>query len=203
MKVKKNEVPILVANLVYIVGFGGLAMARGNYEFVCYGVVLVSAFSAVLFWQERLAFSRPVLWGLTLWGLMHMAGGNVYPGGTRLYDVMVVPIVGGKYAILKYDQIVHTIGFGVVTVVCYHLLKPYLAARTGPRRMLPVLIVLMGLGVGALNEVVEFAVAATVQASGVGGYENTALDLVFNTLGAVLAVVWVSLRETPAVTQSA
>ena len=49
-------------------------------------------------------------------------------------------------------------------------------------------------GLGALNEIIEFIVTVFVPENNVGGYVNTALDLVFNLIGAVIAAVWIRLR---------
>jgi putative membrane protein len=49
------------------------------------------------------------------------------------------------------------------------------------------------MGLGALNEIVEFAAVVASPSTGVGGYYNTALDLVFNGLGATLAVIGAAL----------
>jgi hypothetical protein len=50
------------------------------------------------------------------------------------------------------------------------------------------------MGIGALNEVVEFAIALNVEASNVGGYLNTGRDLVANMLGAAVAALVVVRR---------
>ena len=86
-------------------------------------------------------------------------------------------------------------GFGVTTLVCHHLLRPYLRERIEQWGTLAVLVVLMGSGVGALNEIIEFIAVLTVPETGVGGYENTALDLCFNLLGGILAVSLITLRR--------
>jgi hypothetical protein len=49
-----------------------------------------------------------------------------------------------------------------------------------------VLVAFMGMGVGALNEVVEFFASRTFAAN-VGGYVNTGWDLVANLLGCAVA----------------
>ena len=45
------------------------------------------------------------------------------------------------------------------------------------------------MGVGALNEIIEFIAVLSVPDNNVGGYYNTVLDIVFNTIGALFAVV--------------
>jgi hypothetical protein len=59
---------------------------------------------------------------------------------------------------------------------------------------LTLLVALMGMGVGAANEVVEFA-ASQVANTNVGGYVNTGWDLVFNTVGCASASGWIARRE--------
>jgi len=194
MQVKKNEVPILIVNLGYIVVFGGLSLARLNYEFVIYTAVIVLFFSLIFAAQRKVEFSQTVLWGLTAWGFLHMIGGHVFVGGKRLYELILLPLLP-EYEILKYDQFTHMFGFGVATLAAYHLLRPHLKDRPHGWRTLSALVFLMGMGLGALNEVLEFLVVLVAPASGVGGYLNTALDLSFNMLGAVLAVGWLSLRR--------
>jgi hypothetical protein len=50
-----------------------------------------------------------------------------------------------------------------------------------------VLCVLGGLGLGALNELIEFLATLAHSGSHVGGYENTGWDLLSNLVGATAA----------------
>jgi hypothetical protein len=50
------------------------------------------------------------------------------------------------------------------------------------------------MGLGALNEVIEFAVTLSVPETNVGGYINTGWDLVANSVGAVGAATIIRLR---------
>lgn len=69
------------------------------------------------------------------------------------------------------------------------------AAETGSSGPGPGIVVwLFGMGIGALNEVVEFAIALNVEESNVGGYLNTGRDLVANMLGAAVAGAIVARR---------
>jgi hypothetical protein len=52
---------------------------------------------------------------------------------------------------------------------------------------------LAGMGLGALNEMLEFFVVLTIPDTNVGGYVNTGWDLVFNALGAAIAVVLIAV----------
>ena len=58
-----------------------------------------------------------------------------------------------------------------------------------------VILVLAGAGVGVVNEIIEFVAAWMIPETGVGGYTNTMLDLVFNMIGATIAMGWVIGRN--------
>jgi len=54
------------------------------------------------------------------------------------------------------------------------------------------------MGLGALNEVVEFAATLLVPETNVGGYLNTGWDLVANAIGAATAALIIWLRRASA-----
>jgi len=186
---RKQDRPVLIVNVIYIAIFTAIALQRANYEFVLYAGVVILVAALILGKQHRVQFDQTILWGLTAWGLMHMAGGNIRVGDGILYEVQLIPKV------LRYDQWVHFFGFGTATLVCYHLLRPYLRVEGRFTWALSTLVVFMGMGVGALNEIIEFIAVLVMPETGVGGYENTLWDLVFNTLGASAAVVYLAVRE--------
>ncbi len=53
------------------------------------------------------------------------------------------------------------------------------------------------MGLGAVNEIIEFIAVVVFPNTNVGGYVNTALDLVFNAAGAITAMVLVHLVIKP------
>ena len=131
-----------------------------------------------------------LLYGLSLWAFMHMTGGGIYIGGKKVYEIMIINLVGEPYNIFKYDQLVHIIGFGVSTLLMYYLLKPILNISIKKNVSLGIVIIMAGLGVGALNEIIEFIVTVIVPDTGVGGYINTSLDLVADLIGAIIAYLY-------------
>lgn len=190
---------LILFNLAYVLGFGAKYLLSGNYEFIWYVAVLVFFFILVLATWRRAKFDGVILWGLSIWGLLHMAGGGVRVGDGVLYSLHLIPIIGsGDAYILKFDQVVHFFGFAVATLVVYHLLKPYLSERTNWRVVYPI-IVAGGMGLGVLNEIVEFIAVVIFPNTGVGGYYNTAIDLIFNTLGAMAAAVFIHCYYRPRV----
>ena len=55
--------------------------------------------------------------------------------------------------------------------------------------------ILAAMGFGMLNEMIEFSAVLMVPGANVGGYYNTALDLVSNSIGAVIAIIAVAWSE--------
>ncbi|MFH1371081.1 MAG: DUF2238 domain-containing protein [Planctomycetota bacterium] len=186
---------LLVINLCLLVAFGTAFLLRKNYEFIIYvGVIIVClALIAATFFKVR--YSIPTLIGLTVWSAMHLAGGSVHINGTLLYEIILVPL-SQKYPILRYDQLVHTWGFAVATLTMFDLLRPLLIPMKSGQHFvaLSIVVIMAGLGVGAFNEIVEALVAATVPESGVGDYVNTALDLIADLIGAILAMIFIYWR---------
>ncbi|MEZ4156819.1 MAG: DUF2238 domain-containing protein [Candidatus Paceibacterota bacterium] len=188
--VRKN-LGVLVFSAIYTVAFATYYIYQGDFEFLWYVAVLVGLFLLILFTLNRSKFDRVALWGLSLWGLLHMAGGGIVIGGNVLYAFTLIPFVtDGEMTILKYDQFVHMFGFGVATVVGWQLLSPHLL-KTFSRKAIYFLLILIGAGFGVLNEIVEFIAVLSFPETGVGGYVNTSLDLVSNTVGAIAAVFFI------------
>ena len=194
MALKKGQVPILIVNAVALGAFTILFASRKNYEFLLYIGVIIFFLALILGTNKRVDYPNGVLWGLTAWALLHMSGGGLYVGGVKLYEIILVP-VSEEYHIFRYDQFVHIVGFGVATFVMYVLLKPLLLPDLKRWTALSIVVVMAGLGVGALNEIVEFTATVVVPETGVGGYTNTSLDLVSDLVGAVLALVIVRVRK--------
>jgi hypothetical protein len=139
----------------------------------------------------RIRFSVGVLAALSVWGFVHMAGG-VVPSPADPERVLYAwrPIA----ALPRYDQFVHAYGFGVATLACWQGLRRSLRRDLTPSIGLCFLCALMGMGLGAINEIVEFIATHLDSEHGVGGYENTAWDLVANAAGAGLAAILIYVR---------
>ena len=202
MYLRKNQIPIVVVNVLLLVVFTFIFMMRKNYEFMFYICEIIFFLLIIIASNRKVQYPNDILWGLTAWVAMHLSGGGLYVGGTKLYDVILIPL-SDAYKILKYDQVVHAFGFAVATLVMYQLLK--LQLKDGPRAWISIsiLVVMAGLGAGALNEIIEFSATVIASSTGVGGYINNALDLVFNLVGAIVALIFIRLRESRAERQPA
>ena len=181
----KKDLKWLVS-IVLLVLFGFLikAFSVGNFEFVGYWIVLVSLFLIVVKVSDK--FKIPT-WSIALfsvWSVAHMAGGLLRVNGGRLYDYIFVNILGDPFFILKYDQVIHTYCYFAISILVYFILRTYIKKKDAA---LITFSVLSALGIGLLNEVIEFGMVVFLGAAeAVGDYYNTALDLVFNLIGAVI-----------------
>lgn len=182
-----REHPWLVAfNLAYLTIATAAVLWRGNTEFLFYLAAMVVILVAVLWMHRRVGFRGPVLWALSVWGLAHMAGGLLplpagwpYAGDQPVwYSGWIIPDV------LKYDNVVHAFGFGSCVAVCHQAISSLFGTRHFRHAGLLSLCVFGACGLGAANEIVEFVATLISPDTNVGGYRNTALDLVFNLVGA-------------------
>ncbi|NQU39897.1 MAG: DUF2238 domain-containing protein [Lentisphaerae bacterium] len=190
---KKEHTVLALINLALLVGFGGLFLARQNYEFIIYVGVIIFFFCLVGISIKKVNYTLASLVGLTVWAAMHLAGGGLMVGGGRLYDVILIRL-SATYPIWRYDQLVHVWGFGASTLVMFSLLSGLLKKPAGNPVAVGIVLVMAGLGVGALNEILEFVVSLSVPQSGVGGYINTSLDLCADLVGSVLGLLYIRLR---------
>jgi len=189
MMIKKGEWLLIIFNLVYIIGFLGYYLNIGNYEFIWYILIMLVLFGLVGFTLRKTNFNYFILWALSIWGLLHVLGGGLIVKGEVLYALELIPIwVTEDFYVLKYDQFVHCYLYFVMIFVIWSLLKKELVKNKNMYLIYPALV-LISIGIGALNEIAEFIPVLLFEETGVGGYYNTAWDLVFNFIGAVLGVV--------------
>jgi hypothetical protein len=168
----------------------GLITHRSNA--VLYGWVIAGLIAIFVNVHLRVNLPSRLLWALALLGLLHLAGGLIPLDEKRiLYDLPLFPFP------LQVDRLVHAFGSAAVALVVWETLKPYLAAARPIPWFVVIVVGLAGMGVGAIEEVAEFA-TSSLAPTHVGGYSNTGWDLVFNLVGCTLAAIWVRHRGTVA-----
>jgi putative membrane protein len=192
MKFLNSSKAVLAFSTLYLV-LGALYFLQDlNFEFVIYIVVIVAAFALLFGTLKTTQFPTYILWLISIWGLLHILGGSVPTPDGVLFAYKIYPFVdlGGDFYILKYDQVVHGYLYGVMAVVFLHVLTRTLKA-SGAAWIVLLLAAMASMGVSALNEIMEFLIAISLERNGVGGYENAMLDLIFNFSGAVVAIACV------------
>ena len=180
-----------IFNATYLFWGGAYFLQDLNFEFVIYVVVIVIIIGGTLSTTAYTRFPAWQLWLLSLWGLLHILGGAVATPDGVLFAYKIYPFFngGGDFYVLKYDQIVHAYLYGTVAVMAFHLLRHKLNI-TAQWGLLVVSAILISVGISALNEIMEFLIAVNMDKNGVGGYENSMLDLIFNLGGAIAAVTF-------------
>lgn len=189
--------PVVLSSILALamVPFAILLWRQWNPEFGFYSAVLLLEAAAVIWMDARVRFSWWVLGLLGLWAVMHMAGGLLpipqsitEPGRpATLYNMRIGPMMP------KYDQIVHAFGFGVATAASWEAIRVLGRGSIRPGIGLAALLICVGSGLGALNEVIEFAATRIMPETNVGGYDNTGWDLVSNLAGSGSVAAWAGL----------
>ena len=188
------EWAVLGFTLMYMAVALVASLMGGSGEFLMYLAIMAVLVAVVVVVHLRVGLHDAALWGLSLWGLAHMAGGLMpvpasWPVNGPphvLYNLWLVP------ELLKFDQAVHAYGFGLVTWICWQGLRRAFVSRgvtARPTLGLLTLCVAAGTGFGAANEVVEFVATRVLAETNVGGYVNTGWDLVANLVGCLVAAV--------------
>ena len=186
--------------LPYLVSFllAGLLIALTiiwrNYEFLLYAITVTAL--AVLLYKTDLyfGFEAAGLWMFNLWLLLHTLGGLASLDGVRFYDLILFDLVGAPYHVLKYDQFVHFYCYVVMSVLMWSVVSK-IAKENANTTVVCVVTILAASSIGALNEIVEFAAVVLLGTDGVGGYTNTAIDLVANLFGAIVGTLYMYRRS--------
>ena len=171
------------AAAVATAGFCGYGFATGSPSTVGY-VSSVIVIGAAIVWLRRAALPGLLAAGLAIAAIVTLAGGLVDVGHNVLYNASIGPYsktLGTHF--LQYDHFAHAYVSFVVAHACWVMLAaPH--ARADHRHELVLMAAGTALGLGALNEMVEFLATVAHRGAHAGGYWNTGWDLVCNFIGA-------------------
>jgi hypothetical protein len=188
-EVLASQTPLLSVAVSATAVLFAVGLGSGQANLSVYAVVMVLGAAAVATLHQRVGLSRLALWGLMVFGVGHLAGGTVPVGDGILYQWWLVD------GLLRYDNLQHAWGFGFVGLAAWEVLRHRLAPNEEDVAFVATwIIVLAATGFGAVNEVVEFVLTLTLSATNVGGYDNTARDLVANLAGGLLMAGWTARR---------
>jgi len=187
--IKNKNYLILLFTVVYVMAFAVNAYVNHNIEFIYYTILLIGLIYIIVLIHQHLRLGFFIIVNLSLLGFFHLLGGNYYIGTTRLYECYLIP------GVIRYDNFVHSYGTLIATVALYTLIADFVDERVRKHFIIFAFgLVLMAIGLGTINELVEFfAVIFLNAAEQVGGYYNNTLDLLFNTVGSIFGCVVVYL----------
>jgi putative membrane protein len=172
--------------VVGIAGFAGYGFATHSPSTVGY-VSSVLIIAAAVVGLRRVVLPPLLAAGLAIAAIVTLAGGLIRVGHDVLYNASTGPFnpaLGTHY--LQYDHFAHAYVSFVIVFACWIMLAaPH--ADGGRRGELVLLAVGAALGLGALNEMVEFIATLAHHGAHAGGYWNTGWDLIANFTGATAA----------------
>jgi uncharacterized membrane protein YjdF len=172
--------------VVGIAGFAGYGFATHSPSTVGY-VSSVLVIAAAVVGLRRVVLPPLLAAGLAIAAIVTLAGGLIRVGHDVLYNANTgpySPALGTHY--LQYDHFAHAYVSFVIVFACWFMLAaPH--ADGGRRGELVLLAVGAALGLGALNEMVEFIATLAHHGAHAGGYWNTGWDLIANFTGATAA----------------
>jgi hypothetical protein len=143
-------------------------------------LLTVSVMTAAVLALRRRVLPGPLAAALAVLTIVHLAGGLVHVGDDVLYNA------SPGMELFRYDHFAHALGIFLGTQMLWELLVRG-AAKPSGRGQLVAVSLLAGLGLGALNETVEFLATLAHAGNHVGGYRNTGWDLVANLVAGVAA----------------
>ena len=182
--------------VVGIAGFAGYGFATHSPSTVGY-VSSVLVIAAAVVGLRRVVLPPLLAAGLAVAAIVTLAGGLIRVGHDVLYNANTGPYnpaLGTHY--LQYDHFAHAYVSFVIVFACWFTLaaphadggNPLRPPAVGGRRgELVLLAVGAALGLGALNEMVEFIATLAHHGAHAGGYWNTGWDLIANFTGATAA----------------
>ncbi|MBA2608443.1 MAG: DUF2238 domain-containing protein [Actinobacteria bacterium] len=189
MRAALGRHPVLAAVLgTALVGFGAFGLATGSELTVSYLLIVGVGAIGVGVADARVSFTTLALCGLASWGVGHLAGGIIKLDGDRILYNALLP---GR---IHFDNVVHFVGFGSAGLAAWEALRRHVTDTLSPRGIW-FTVWLFAMGVGAFNEVIEFAITHIVEETQIGGFENTGRDLVANMLGGAAAGVIAARRR--------
>lgn len=174
-------------NILILGAFTVYFLMKGNYEFLFYAVTLGIAVFIIHRTDRVFHYSNLAKVGFNIWLFLHFSGGTFYFAGTKLYDTILIPLLGDPFNVLKYDQLIHAYCYFVITLFIFSVVM-HIADKNANRFLIGLITVLAGSSIGAVNEMIEFSTVVFFDAGeAVGGYYNNAIDLVCNFIGATVA----------------
>jgi hypothetical protein len=189
--------------ITFLLAAAIISLSSGNDWFFVNAIMMGIVFVIIGYIHHSVRLNNATIWALSGWCVIHMAGGLIPIPATWPIEGDI-PVLYSWWLIpdyLKYDNIVHAYGFGVTTWVCWQGLAvgfKRVGATLQPTFGMLLLCWAAGMGLGSINEIIEFPPTMMLADINLGGYVNTSLDLISNMLGSLVAVIiiWYCSRLT-------
>lgn len=186
----KKILSLSITGALIILGFLFYFISIGNYEFIGYALFVGILLSLILYSDKYINYPSFVLWIFVFWIFLHFGGGAFYIDGIKLYDLILIDLIGSPYDILKYDQLIHAYCYFSISMLAYCVAKNKFKKID---LTVKILIIMIALGISGINEIIEFGMVIWADAAeAVGGYYNTLMDMVMNLLGSIIGVALIS-----------
>ncbi len=171
-----------------------LTVIYQNYEFLLYAITAIILIVILYKTDQYFKYKQLGLWLFNIWLILHILGGLASYQGVRFYDLILLDLVGEPYHVLKYDQFVHFYCYVVMSILMWSVIHKIMKPNAS-NIVICVITILAASSLGAINEIIEFFAVVATGTQGVGGYINTAIDLVANLLGAVVGTLFMYAKQ--------
>ena len=165
-----------------------------NYEFLLYAITVAILIVILYKTDQYFKYKQLGLWLFNIWLILHILGGLASYQGVRFYDLILLDLVGDPYNIFKYDQLVHFYCYIVMSILMWSVIHKNMK-QDASNIVICVITILAASSLGAVNEIIEFLAFMMLGIEGVGGYINTAIDLVANLLGTILGTIYMYAQQ--------
>jgi len=165
-----------------------------NYEFLLYAITVIILVAVIYKTDQYFKFEQVGLWLFNVWLILHILGGLASYQGLRFYDLVLLNLIGDPYYILKYDQFVHFFCYVAMAILMWSVVQK-IAKKNANSVAVCVVTILAASSIGAVNEIIEFLAVIALGTDGVGGYTNTAIDLVANLIGAIAGTLYMYAKR--------
>lgn len=171
-----------------------LTIILQNYEFLLYAITVIILVATIYKTDQYFKFNQMGLWLFNVWLILHILGGLAFYQGVRFYDLVLLNLIGDPYYVLKYDQFVHFFCYVVMSILMWSVVQK-IARKNANSVVVCLVTILAASSIGAANEIIEFLAVVALGTDGVGGYTNTAIDLVANLLGAIAGTLYMYAKQ--------
>jgi hypothetical protein len=170
-----------IFTLLYLIIFFIIALSIKNTEFAGYIFLFFLVFIFTYAFLDKYVRKYLTLYSAaSAFLLLHILGGVIYFGDTRMYDYYF-------FELFRYDWFMHLLGGLLSGRIAYEIVKENFLYTKDSYQLFIIIIIILSLGVGTINEILEFMAVIFLDAEkAVGDYYNNLTDICNNLLGSII-----------------